>query len=313
LYEILSEQPSLYDDVDLALARLRKAFAVLPSGMLAQISAFGRHAHSPGALYLRNLPTDPQIPPTPTDGEPSPKKRTFISESVLLGLTDMIGAPTAYETEKRGHLVHDVVPVASGATSQTNQGSKVFLTFHNDLVFDESGQYDVANPDFIILVCVRQDPSKSATTFYADARSLLETLSREAAATLRQPLFRLNAPGGYVEKFADGKETLSPPISVMSGPLDAPDIRLSANGVRGLTPAAVDALEELTEACQRVSVAVKLVPGDALMINNRKGVHARSSFPARHDGTDRWLQRTYVRRETWTIRHRVSGDEGWIH
>ena len=46
-----------------------------------------------------------------------------------------------------------------------------------------------------------------------------------------------------------------------------------------------------------------------LVICNRKGLHARSEFPARHDGSDRWLQRTYLRRSLWSIRYRkVPGD-----
>ena len=51
----------------------------------------------------------------------------------------------------------------------------------------------------------------------------------------------------------------------------------------------------------------------ALLINNRKGVHARSSFTARYDGEDRWLQRTYVRRSLWSIRYRVTPENRRVH
>jgi L-asparagine oxygenase len=313
LKNILIEMPAPLENVDLTLARLRQAFSVLPAELLSRIASFGRHVSSPGALYLRNLPVDPRLPPTPVDGAQSPLKDTFISESVLLGLTEIIGTPVAFRTEKSGSLIHDVVPVASGATTQTNQSSKVFLTFHNDLVFDESTRYDWANPDFIILICIRQDPGRIAKTYYADARRLLDALIPSVVATLREPLFRLNAPGGYVRNFADDAEILSEPISVVTGPAQSPEIRLAANGVRGLSPDADKALVDLAEACRSTSNEFELAPGDALLVNNRKGVHARSSFPARHDGTDRWLQRTYVRHEMWTIRGRVSAASPWVH
>jgi L-asparagine oxygenase len=313
LNDVLITLPAPLESVDLTLARVRQAFSVLPAELLSRIASFGRHVSSPGALCLRNLPIDPRLPPTPVDGERSPLKETFISESVLLGLTEIIGTPVAFRTEKGGRLIHDVVPVPSGATTQTNQSSTVFLTFHNDLVFDESSRYDWANPDFVILVCVRQDPGRIARTYYADARHLLGELPPSIVATLREPLFRLNAPGGYVRNFADDAEVLSEPLAVVTGPSQSPEIRLAANGVRGITPEADRALIDLAEACRSVSHEFQLAPGDALLINNRKGVHARSPFPARHDGTDRWLQRTYVRREMWTIRRRASAGSPWVH
>ena len=35
-------------------------------------------------------------------------------------------------------------------------------------------------------------------------------------------------------------------------------------------------------------------PGDLLIIDNTVAVHGRSPFTPRFDGTDRWLQRTFV-------------------
>jgi len=41
-------------------------------------------------------------------------------------------------------------------------------------------------------------------------------------------------------------------------------------------------------------VGVALDAGDLLVVDNAVAVHGRSAFPARFDGTDRWLQRTFV-------------------
>ena len=48
---------------------------------------------------------------------------------------------------------------------------------------------------------------------------------------------------------------------------------------------------------------VRLEPGTALLINNRKGLHARSQFSARYDGRDRWLQRAFVHADHRRSRH----------
>jgi L-asparagine oxygenase len=43
--------------------------------------------------------------------------------------------------------------------------------------------------------------------------------------------------------------------------------------------------------------SIKLNTGDLLCIDNRRTVHGRSSFVARYDGFDRWLQRSFVVRD----------------
>jgi L-asparagine oxygenase len=296
-------------DIDAALASLHAVFAQLPIGPLQEILDFGRHSDTPGVLLVRNLPTDQDLPATPIDGRPSTEKKTFVAEAVLLGLSQLLGEPVGFTTEKNGGLVHDVVPVSAGATSQTNQSSHVFLNFHNDIVYDESGRYDAANPDFLVLNCLRQDAGKEAVTYYADARDISSRLDTGIVQTLRTPLFRLNAPGSYVRDVANGADVLSSPLAVISGPSDSPEIVISANGVRGLTDEAGQALKDLQQACQEAACQVMLEPGTALLINNRKGLHARSQFLAQHDGRDRWLQRTYIRRSLWSIRYRkVPGD-----
>jgi L-asparagine oxygenase len=305
--------PNPVADIDRSLAVLHAVFARLPVGQLQQILDFGRHVDTPGVTLVRNLPADPDLPPTPVDGLPSRQKRTFVAESVLLGLSQLLAEPVGFTTEKDGRLVHDVVPVLAGAATQTNQSSHVFLSFHNDTVHDQAGRYDVSNPDFLVLNCLRQDVAGEAVTYYADARDISRILPPDVTAILREPLFRLNAPGSYVRDVADGAQVLSDPVPVLSGPARAPEVAVSANGVFGLTPGASQALAELQRACREVAHRVLLTPGTALLINNRKGLHARSEFFARHDGHDRWLQRTYLRRNLWTIRHRGTPGDRRVH
>jgi L-asparagine oxygenase len=301
---------------DRASAHLLQAFAAeLPTDLLQHILDFGRHVAAPGVALVTNLPVDSKLPPTPTDGRPSKIKQTFVAEAVVLGLSQLIGEPIGFLTEKAGQLIHDVIPVAAGATTQTNQGSKVFLNFHNDIVYDHIGRYNVSNPDFLVLHCLRADPAGQAQTFYADARDVIDFLDSETVEVLRSPLFRLNAPGSYVRDVASGAMVWSDPVPLISGPEHAPEIATSANGVQGMTTRAQQAFDRMQEACRYddVAHAVQLRPGQALLINNRKGLHARSQFTAHHDGTDRWLQRTYVRRSLWTIRYRATDGNGRVH
>ena len=303
--------PDPTTDVDRALTRYHRIFAALPTELLQQIMDFGRHNDSPGVMLVRNLPLDADLPPTPVDGEPSAAKNSFVAEGVLLGLTGLLGEPIGVLTEKAGRLVHDVVPVQEGAHAQTNQGSAVFLNFHSDITYDTTGRYDVANPDFLVLNCLRGAVGNDAYTYYADARDLCRHLPDPLVETLRSPLYRLNAPGSYTRSV--GEEVLSEPVPILSGAARFPEITVSANGTRPLTRGARTALDALQEACRSVAHTVRLEPGQALLINNRKGVHARSTFRAHHDGRDRWLQRTYIRRSLWNVRYRATPEDRRVH
>ena len=117
----------------------------------------------------------------------------------------------------------------------------------------------------------------------------------------------MNAPSTYIREVADGRETLSDSIPILSGPDEYPEISVGANGVKPLTTEAEMAFGRLQDACLSVAQSLLLQEREALLIDNRKGLHARGQYPARHDGTDRWLQRTYVRRSMWDIRHRWTG------
>lgn len=308
----LRELPDPHDDVDSALVAVYPLLARLPAPILRAILDFGRFPRAPASLLVENLPTDPDLPPTPADGGPSRLKRTFVSEGCLLGLTQLIGEPVGFRSEKDGGLIHDVVPVESGRFTQSNQGSSVFLEFHTDTVYDPSGRFNASNPDFLVLLGVRADVAGQALTYYSDARDVVEQLDPADEATLRSPLFRMNAPSTYRREHAGGADVLSEPVPVLTGPDDTPEICLAASGVRPLGEEAEATLERLQDACRATAVAVHLTPGQALLVNNRKGVHARSDFPARFDGSDRWLQRTYVRRSLWDIRH-LSTDRPRVH
>lgn len=309
----LAAEPDPTVDTDRTMARYHQIFAGLPLEQLQRILDFGRHNETPGVGYVRNLPVDAELPATPAKGGPALDKKTFVAEGVLLGLSGLLGEPVGFLTEKNGQLVHDVIPVEGGAKSQTNQGSTVFLNFHNDIVHDAVGRYDVSNPDFLVLSCLRADHEGVAATHYADARDIARALDSRTLELLRSPLFRLNAPGSYVRDVAGGREVLSDPVAMISGPEQFPEISSSANGVRAMTTAAEAALDRLQAACRETAHRVFLRPGEALLINNRKGLHARTAFTARYDGADRWLQRTYVRRSQWPIRYRQTDGDHRVH
>ena len=54
------------------------------------------------------------------------------------------------------------------------------------------------------------------------------------------------------------------------------------------------ALRALGDAVVEAQASVVLDTGDLLVVDNDEAVHGRSPFAPRFDGTDRWLQRTFI-------------------
>lgn len=307
-----SRIPAPSDDYQGALVSLHSAFGGLPPALLRDIFAFGRDPASPGVLLLDGLPIDAALPATPAmAGGERHGTIAHDGEKTLLGLAQLIGTPVGYLSEKDGNLVHHVVPMRGGEYTQSNRGSKVFLSYHNDSMYDPSLIFNSHNPDFLLLLCLRADQEGQAQTRYADARKVVAELAPEVRDVLRQPRFLMAAPSNYtllIAAAANGEKVWSNPVSVLTGPLDYPELYIAANGVSALDPQAEAALDALLAACQKVGEqhAVYLKPGQAMLINNRKGVHARTQFKASYDGQDRWLLRANIRTSLWSIRDRAT-------
>jgi len=131
-----------------------------------------------------------------------------------------------------------------------------------------------------------------------EARYVCPVLTDRARATLRQPLFQVRAPYSFTRS-VDGDRPWSPPVPLLHSSERTTTVAFDlACGVRATTPEAAEAIDELRRAVAREDLhcKVRLAAGDLLIVNNRTCAHARSRFQAAFDGTDRWLQRVYVRR-----------------
>jgi L-asparagine oxygenase len=158
--------------------------------------------------------------------------------------------------------------------------------------------FNATNPDYVVLVCLRADRHGQAGTSYAAVQDMCRHLAANEVAVLRKPAFQFAASYSFTGK-CGAERVWSVPSAVVKGPDACPEVSVDLLcGVRALTEEAAAILEKLRHICPQsdVSSVVYLKPGDILLMDNRKGAHARSSFRAYFDGQDRWLQRVYARR-----------------
>lgn len=267
--------------VDDALVALVERTRLLPPAVSHALADLALDAGPAGSLLLRGLPTGtlPATPASPT----TVTGKDLLSELILLAVARALGEPVGYRPEHGGALVQNLLPVAATARRQTSTSSAVDLEFHTETAFHPH------RPRHLLLTCLRGDAA--ARTYLCSIRELLAELGPDVVAVLSQHRFRTR-----VDESFGGTPDLAPGplVPVLSGPTDAPTLVFDAELMAGEDPEAVLALAFLRRLATTRRLEVVLRPGDLLVIDNHTCIHGRSSFAARYDGTDRWLQRAFV-------------------
>ncbi len=283
-----------------------EAFVAAASRAGRRLAPAVRHAlrdfaHDPppaGALVVHGLAPG-RVGPTPTSPTGATDKDR-VSELVLLAAASRLGQPVGYAPEHGGRLVQNLLPTRHDAGRQTSTSSQVTLAFHTETAFHPH------KPRYLLLLCLRGEPG--ALTLLASRDAVLDELAPEIRRVLAQPRFRTRADESFLRigrpattgadradpQPAVVRPRLTEPMAVLSGPASSPAFTFDADLMVGLDPEADRALDQVRQAVADRQVGVGLEAGDLLVVDNARAVHGRSPFPARYDGTDRWLQRAFV-------------------
>lgn len=303
--DALASLPSPYSHLEADLDRLSTLFpGLLPAEVRAALRDVGAGV-GPSALHLTGLPIDERLPPTPSDGREPSGKLTYTSEAIALGLGQLLGHVIAYRAEKHGDVIQQVIPLPGGEGMRTNEGSRQPLGWHVDLTYDPCGRFHVFAPDHTILIGVRTSPTQPTRTHVADVKRALQHVRCDLKPHLRTRSYRLSAPGTVCR--AAGRKIWSCPTALIAGPADLPEVRLAASGVQPAGEESARAHAALLDALNKVREDVVLQPGTALVVCNRRAVHAREAFNPCYGDSERWIQRVHSRRDVWPLRHRRVG------
>lgn len=253
-------------------------------------------------IHLKEVFDPVELPETPLGFFPVP-----MAEGTLMARTTAVGCLTAiglqavsYGSEENGELfVNLVVMPGEGLFAEK---SRKGMKGHTDAVsFPIRGQADPGNPrispspDFVCLSGLR-NPSDVHTTVMPLA-SVLDKLDPGVIAALKAPQFHVRSQKTFRAGMEEilGDELVLEYASLLFDVGDQHWIRYSHNCI--LTDdeadAAKEALVAFEAACGASISGAVIRPGDILLVNNRIGLHGRSSVGGEPGGCSRWLLRTY--------------------
>lgn len=256
----------------------------LPDALIFLLNNFRRYGNSSGVIIIDGIPLDADLPATPMHAN-SVADTSCTSAAALLLILTRLGDPIAYIEEKQGALVHDICPVPGEEEQQQNTGS-VYFKLHTENAFHPN------LPDFLGLICLRQDPDRRAKLITSSILEALPLLQENVIAVLREPRFRTRLAPSFLRGAVD--RPYMQPTPLLSGTIDYPTMKVDYDDTIPLDSSAERAMNSLHEALQQVRREHHLQEGALALLDNRVTVHGRTAFVPRYDGTDRWLQRMFV-------------------
>lgn len=250
---------------------------------VAEVVAFRQLGNRQGFIHIQGLDVG-DVPATPTSREQI-KKADLRSEMLLLQATALVGDPIGYVQEWRGHIVNNFFPIPGFDQAPTSDSYDTELELHTENAFHP------VQPDYLLLLCLRPDPAGEAVTYVSSIDDILPRLSDDEVAFFRSE--RYNFLSDYSAREKGHRIDLGNWLPVIYGEEYDPLIRLDLDFMVSASAQARAAVERLNRIAWEVASPIRLTTGDLLIIDNCKTAHARSAFRARHDGRDRWVQRTF--------------------
>jgi L-asparagine oxygenase len=272
-----------YSDFEAFLDQARTAVTESLPGAIRSALAELRQHRGDAALLIRDLPLPDELPPTPGAPFATLDLDAIGTEALLVAVASQLGEPFSYEQWDGGQLVHNKYPIRAHSDVQYGSNAVEFL-LHTETPFRD------VSPDFLVLFCVRSDPTGRARTQVADIAEVVARMPADLREILCEPLYAFETDNPVL--MIDGRGVTEPQPIVTQR--DSRDVAEYVGDLVSISPRGEAPLRELGRRLSAVAVDVPLSAGQMLVLDNLRVVHGRNAFQPRYDGTDRWLQRALI-------------------
>lgn len=270
----------------------------LPPALIHKLMAFSEDPQAPSALLVSGLPIDANVPPTPKNPKQTIGARQTlcpVAETLVLGISRLMGTPHCPPAPFSTGLVRDIVPKSAQELDE--------LPMHRDFPAQSTG--NGWEPQMFCLLCVRGDPAGCAAVV-TDCKTLLRSLSQRDVELLSQHPIQAQLRNPAAAPDDDNQDhhwiDVGDAFSAIEPDLDLVTL-FGFPGSRHVSPTGGQPVEEayqrLAHLARKLGQTIVLKPGDLLVVNNAKCVHGRTRYQPLMDGTDRWLLKNYVSSGVW--------------
>lgn len=237
-----------------------------------------------GAALITNLPLDSDLVPTPTNGKMVKQKSSFVAEAMLIGIGRFMGYPFSYNNQHGGEFIHCVAPQIGKEKSISAFGSDSIFDFHIEATYCDF------RPDFLSLLCLRENSQQKVITNISDNQNAINSLPADMVKILSQENYQLKQS----EIFTNHQQVKQKRIAVITHNNREKRFCFNFNTMQALNEPALKALDSFKQQLIAGRTGIILKKGDLLLIDNNRCCHGRTDFKAFYDGNDRWLIRNYI-------------------
>ncbi len=244
------------------------------------------------AAIIRNLPIDHDLPATPTESRIGVDRITC-SVASNVGLHNLVSSSIAsYLGENNDKALRHVIPHIKSAHEKSSHGSLLSFGMHVDNphlpLSPEKDNSTAQCPRYLALMALRCDISVPTKVVFLD--DVLGKLPEYVVSILKKPIYKLKWPDSFGEIYSE-----------KPGPVLATDkdgICYSRFDKQNVIPLSEEAelsfsIFQAVAESEGLVKKVVLLPGDLIIFDNQRMVHARDGFSPKMNGCDRWLIRLF--------------------
>jgi Fe(II)/alpha-ketoglutarate-dependent arginine beta-hydroxylase len=278
------------DDVALAAEELPLSLRLLARDF--------RVGHGPQVLWLKGLDIqEGDLMGTPESWDCSWTESRILALEVRHALVaSLFGYIFGWHTQENGRFFRHIIPNRADEREQLGSSSAVDLEWHNEEAFHPS------RADAILMMCYRNH-ERAETTVCPSATLELDPAT---VAILRQARFVILPDKSHRPDFNKSSQwqlaaadfqrieamlTDPAPQPILTGPMEAPYIRIDPAFMHAIDAESAAALETIKAEVGRKLHGIVLEPGDLLLVDNLRAVHGRRSYRPNYGPRQRWMRR----------------------
>lgn len=288
--------------------QIRHIIGDLPE--ITRFLEFMEHQHSVSSyespfVFIENCPIDPDLPELDNENPVQTKyakKKTFVAEGFLQLYAELSAQhPISYLNVNDGDVFQDIFTKESLRYTQSQKSSGT-IYFHKDF------PNHFVRPDFVNILSLRSYPENEIYNTFVSNKDILNNLSVETRAKLRQCEFYTPYDDITVST-SNIKLGRAPDHPILTG---IHHLRFFETRTVGLNSEAQSAVDELLVVIHQHKQTRKMHPGDFVAICNNLSLHGREVYGITNEAESnrRWSLKTVnVQTSAPHLKHFMTGTD----